>query len=81
MVQNPRLMLEYAGVGYEDRRMIMPKPEWLQKKHSLGFDFPNLPYYQVLWLWLWYFVFLLPKGGGTEAYSAHGHYETFSKKV
>ena len=48
MVQNPRLMLEYAGVGYEDRRMIMPKPEWLQKKHSLGFDFPNLPYYQVL---------------------------------
>lgn len=42
-----RLMLEWAEIGYEDRRMIMPKPEWLQHKHTLGFDFPNLPYYQV----------------------------------
>jgi len=41
-----RLILEYAGVGYENRTMIMPKPEWLQMKLTLGFDFPNLPYYQ-----------------------------------
>ena len=43
-----RLMLEYGGVSYENRTMLMPKPEWLQYKHSLGFDFPNLPYYQVI---------------------------------
>jgi len=41
-----RLILRYAGVGYEDRTMIMSKPEWLNMKHSLGFDFPNLPYYE-----------------------------------
>ena len=28
--------------------MIMSKPEWLSMKHSLGFDFPNLPYYEVI---------------------------------
>ena len=28
--------------------MIMSKPEWLNMKHSLGFDFPNLPYYEVI---------------------------------
>ena len=42
-----RLMLAYGDVSYENRTMIMPKPDWLKFKHSLGFDFPNLPYYQV----------------------------------
>merc|ERR1712106_673417 len=41
-----RLLLEYTGTSYENRVMIMPKPEWLEYKKSLGFDFPNLPYYQ-----------------------------------
>lgn len=41
-----RLMLEYSGIGFENRTMVMPKPEWLEMKKSLGFDFPNLPYYQ-----------------------------------
>lgn len=40
-------MLEYSGIGFENRTMVMPKPEWLEMKKSLGFDFPNLPYYQV----------------------------------
>ena len=40
-------MLEYSGIGFENRTMVMPKPEWLEMKQSLGFDFPNLPYYQV----------------------------------
>ena len=39
-------MLEYAEASYEYRTINMPKPEWLEMKHSLGFDFPNLPYYQ-----------------------------------
>ena len=39
-------MLEYAGANYEHRTIKMSKPEWLEMKHSLGFDFPNLPYYQ-----------------------------------
>ena len=26
----------------------MSKPSWLEYKQGLGFDFPNLPYYQVL---------------------------------
>ena len=43
-----RLMLEYLGKPYENRLMIMPKPDWLEYKTSLGFDFPNLPYYQVI---------------------------------
>ena len=42
-----RLMLEYMGKPYENRLMIMPKPDWLEYKTNLGFDFPNLPYYQV----------------------------------
>ena len=29
-------------------RMNMSKPSWLEYKGGLGFDFPNLPYYQVL---------------------------------
>ena len=42
-----RLLLEYGGEGYENRTMQMSKPDWLAYKTSLGFDFPNLPYYQV----------------------------------
>ena len=42
-----RLLLEYGGEGYENRVMRMSKPDWLAYKTSLGFDFPNLPYYQV----------------------------------
>jgi len=41
-----RLVLEHAGVDYEDRRMNMTKPGWLEYKAGLGFDFPNLPYYE-----------------------------------
>merc|ERR1712066_1026120 len=41
-----RLLLEYGGEGYENRTMQMPKSDWLVYKTSLGFDFPNLPYYQ-----------------------------------
>merc|ERR1711935_938032 len=41
-----RLLLEFAGECYEDRRIVMPKPEWLEYKTGLGFDFPNLPFYQ-----------------------------------
>ena len=41
-----RLLLEYGGEGYENRTMNMSKPDWLSYKPSLGFDFPNLPYYQ-----------------------------------
>merc|ERR1712066_473146 len=41
-----RLLLEYGGEGYENRTMHMTKPDWLAYKTSLGFDFPNLPYYQ-----------------------------------
>ena len=40
------MILEYAEASYEYRTINMPKPEWLEIKHSLGFDFPNLPYYQ-----------------------------------
>ena len=42
-----RLLLEYGGEGYENRVMNMSKPDWLAYKTSLGFDFPNLPYYEV----------------------------------
>ena len=42
-----RLLLEYGGEGYENRTMNMSKPDWLGYKTSLGFDFPNLPYYEV----------------------------------
>jgi len=41
-----RMLLEHVGAPYEDRRMNMSKPEWLQYKTGLGFDFPNLPYYE-----------------------------------
>jgi len=43
-----RLLLEHVEANYEDRRMNMSKPSWLEYKGGLGFDFPNLPYYQVM---------------------------------
>ena len=30
--------------------MNMSKPSWLEYKQGLGFDFPNLPYYQVVYI-------------------------------
>ncbi|CAK8678978.1 unnamed protein product [Clavelina lepadiformis] len=46
-----RLMLEFCGVDYEDKRyeMIGEPPnvnrsDWLDVKFKLGLDFPNLPY-------------------------------------
>jgi len=46
LAQPARLLLEYGGVQYEDRKMHMTKPEWMEYKPTLGFDFPNLPFYQ-----------------------------------
>nr|XP_039261466.1 glutathione S-transferase Mu 1-like [Styela clava] len=40
-----RMLLEYGGIEYEDRRMsVSDHPKWLVEKFSLGLDFPNLPY-------------------------------------
>uniref|UniRef100_F7AHD2 glutathione transferase n=1 Tax=Ciona intestinalis TaxID=7719 RepID=F7AHD2_CIOIN len=46
-----RLMLEYAGFEYEDKRYQFIKEKedysdrnWTEPKYSLGFDYPNLPY-------------------------------------
>ena len=41
-------MLEYIGVDYEDKR-LKTLDEWDQIKHSLGLDFPNVPYYIEGW--------------------------------
>ncbi|XP_023324889.1 uncharacterized protein LOC111698714 isoform X1 [Eurytemora carolleeae] len=41
-----RLILEHAGACYDDRRILTSKPKWLKFKTSLGYDFPNLPFYQ-----------------------------------
>ena len=30
----------------------MTKPEWMEYKPTLGFDFPNLPFYQVLFIFI-----------------------------
>ena len=46
-----RLLLEYCGTEYEDRRYEPVENfgdkdcEWNRVKSSLGLDFPNLPYY------------------------------------
>jgi len=48
--QPGRLLLEYAGFPYVDKRYsVGPAPEfsreeWLKEKFNLGLDFPNLPY-------------------------------------
>nr|QTW43616.1 GSTmu1a [Eurytemora affinis] len=46
LVQPSRLVFEYSGTQYEDRRIVMSKPDWLAHKTTLGFDFPNLPFYE-----------------------------------
>ncbi|XP_054167579.1 glutathione S-transferase-like [Oppia nitens] len=39
-----RLMLAYTGTDYEDKRYTSAS-DWSNDKHTLGLDFPNLPYY------------------------------------
>merc|ERR1712002_35813 len=46
LAESIRLLLEHTGTEYEDRRVHMTKPTWLDYKQGLGFDFPNLPYFQ-----------------------------------
>jgi glutathione S-transferase len=51
--QQIRYLLAYCGVEFEDKMYAVSKNEdgswsrasWTDVKHSLGFDFPNLPYY------------------------------------
>lgn len=74
-------MLEYGGVSYENRTMLMPKPEWLQYKHSLGFDFPNLPYYQVINYAFIEKTFLYKLlGGWPEIDPPHGNHEALGQE-
>ncbi|MCL4142903.1 UNVERIFIED_CONTAM: hypothetical protein GTU68_013316, partial [Idotea baltica] len=39
-----RFLLEYSGLEYDDKRYTN-QTDYLKDKFSLGFDFPNLPYY------------------------------------
>ncbi|XP_044144242.1 glutathione S-transferase Mu 4 [Bufo gargarizans] len=45
-----RLLLEYTGTPYEEKRYVTggapdyDKSQWLDEKEKLGLDFPNLPY-------------------------------------
>jgi hypothetical protein len=51
MLSIARLLLEYTGTKYEDKKLACgPAPTfdrsaWTDQKFSLGLDFPNLPYY------------------------------------
>ena len=51
LAQPARLLLNYAGVDFEDKMYVCgPPPDydktcWFGTKHELGLDFPNLPYY------------------------------------
>lgn len=46
LAEPSRLMLEFSGVDYEDKRyQLTDKDKWFQEKLTLGLDFPNLPYY------------------------------------
>jgi len=51
LAQPIRLLLEYAGMEWEDKLYVTgPAPDfdksgWFGEKESLGFDFPNLPYF------------------------------------
>ena len=51
LAEPARLMLEYCGVEYEDKRYFcgdapdFDRSAWLNEKFKLGLDFPNLPYY------------------------------------
>jgi len=50
LAQPIRLLLEYAGIPYEDVKYEQgdapdySREAWLSVKHTLGLDFPNLPY-------------------------------------
>lgn len=45
-----RYMFYYLGVDFEDKQYTVgaaptyDKSGWLADKHTMGFDFPNLPY-------------------------------------
>ena len=41
--QQIRLLLEYTGAEYEDRKFS--GEDWFEVKYKMGFDFPNLPFY------------------------------------
>eukprot|EP01098_Paradermamoeba_levis_P002026 TRINITY_DN1235_c0_g1_i1.p1 TRINITY_DN1235_c0_g1~~TRINITY_DN1235_c0_g1_i1.p1 ORF type:complete len:253 (+),score=66.79 TRINITY_DN1235_c0_g1_i1:94-759(+) len=51
LAQPIRLLLEYAGADYEDKKYTQgdgpeySRQEWLDDKEKLGLDFPNLPYF------------------------------------
>ncbi|GIY29509.1 glutathione S-transferase Mu 1 [Caerostris extrusa] len=40
-----RYLLRYKNVDFEDKRYAFGKDEWKNEKFTLGFPFPNLPYY------------------------------------
>jgi len=52
LAQPARLLLEYTGTAFEDKKLSCgPAPDfdksgWIESKSSLGLDFPNLPYYK-----------------------------------
>jgi glutathione S-transferase len=52
LAQPIRLLLEYAGIEYTDKRYVcgdastkFNREQWTSEKHKLGLDFPNLPYW------------------------------------
>ncbi|GIZ04207.1 glutathione S-transferase Mu 3 [Caerostris extrusa] len=44
-VEPIRYLLHHKNVDFEDKRYIFGQDEWKKVKFTLGFDFPNLPYY------------------------------------
>ena len=51
LAEPARMMLEYFGVSYEDKRYVcgdgpnFDRSCWTDVKPTIGLDFPNLPYY------------------------------------
>ncbi|KAF2363363.1 Glutathione S-transferase C-terminal [Trinorchestia longiramus] len=51
LAQPIRLLLEYTGTKFDDKRYVCgeapdyDRSDWTKVKFTLGFDFPNLPYY------------------------------------
>ncbi|UYV81730.1 GTF2IRD2B [Cordylochernes scorpioides] len=49
LAESIRLLLHHVGEDFEDKRYQFgpnrERTEWLKVKHTLGLDFPNLPYY------------------------------------
>ncbi|GBN57159.1 Glutathione S-transferase Mu 1 [Araneus ventricosus] len=41
-----RYLLHYKKVDFDEKRYVVASDEWINEKFSLGFDFPNLPYYK-----------------------------------